>query len=779
MQKRFYPFLLLLFFTLSFSPQAFSQKKSAAFEKKIKKANELFNLTRYDEALPLYLELNTSDPGEAGVNYAIGVCYMESNEANLQIKATPYLEFAVKNITPEIPAKVYYHLGINYHKTYQFDQAIKSFEDFKKADRNWQSYPVAKMIEYCKNARELHSSPLEVFVQNMGSTINTQYTEYSPLTNAEEDLLIYTALAPKNTDKSSSRSTEVETIYASNKKNGEWSTPKSLEINSNFNVGSAALSPDGQKMLIFMGGVDNTGDIFHCELNGDKWSAPSSLGNTINSRYLENSASMTPDEQVIYFASNKPGGYGGMDIYKSEKDKNGKWGNAVNLGPEVNSTADEEAPFIHPDQKTLYFHSSGHNSMGGNDIFKSSFANGKWQKAENMGYPVNTPFNDNYFVLSPDGSKGYFSSDRDGGQGKQDIYFLGVPQEQNMIALTMIKGRILAGDLMKPVPTKIRVIDKEANSLVQGVYNPNSKTGNYLIILPPGKSYDMVIEAQGYLPHLVKINVPSQMHFYELYQMIHLKPVKQFDEVVGQEVIVKNAFYDNKQSDKVKVDPRKANEALLVRDSLDVYDLMDKIIAASDSVAFEYLLDLMYTTNPIENIDFTESSETEALSVTYFTEDYPSGKLQEVKVGDETIYTLPEVDMSQAKKGPSRTDGKEPFSKDMMQKVSKIYFDSNKSDLKNDFIAELNKVLAELQKNPDLGIEIAGYADAVGNKEYNLNLSNKRASTVLQFFNSRGIARRRIIAKGFGQSSDEGSYKNDTDKQKDRKVEIRIIEFRN
>lgn len=189
-----------------------------------------------------------------------------------------------------------------------------------------------------------------------------------------------------------------------------------------------------------------------------------------------------------------------------------------------------------------FFTSDGHITMGGRDIFKSTLVGNAWSSPESMGYPVNTTANDNYFTLLADGTRAYFSSDRKGGMGAQDIYYIDMPKESANIPLTMIKGKILDADSGKPIPTKIYLIDNDTDKKLDFVYSPDPETGAYLVILPPAKNYDMVIESEGFLPYTLNVNVPNQTYFYELFQQIKLKTIKQFDVVVGQEVLVKMPF---------------------------------------------------------------------------------------------------------------------------------------------------------------------------------------------------------------------------------------------
>src|SRR6185369_2288779 len=383
-------------------------------------------------------------------------------------------------------------------------------------------------------------------------------------------------------------------------------------------------------MMIFIGRATDPGSLYQITKDGEGWSKPSELAGGINSPGLETTCSITPDGKTIYFASDRNGGRGGLDIWKTELKADGKWGLPVNLGPEVNTSANEDAPFIHPDQKTLFFTSDGHNTMGGNDIFKSILVSGKWTKPENMGYPVNTTANDNYFTLLADGKRAYFSSDRKGGQGAQDIYYIDMPENASTVPLTMVKGKILNAETGKPMPTKMYVIEKDSKKEIEFVYDPDPKTGDYLIILPPAKNYDIVIESEGFLPYTLNVNIPNQDYFYELYQQITLKTIKQFDVVVGQEVQVKNAFYDTQQD--VKTDLRKTHEAQLVKSgTVDVYDMMLDLMASDDKEGINYLVSLIEHQNPVESINFDEKSNSkiEVAARTYYYDESDESKFEQ------------------------------------------------------------------------------------------------------------------------------------------------------
>ncbi|MDX1628996.1 MAG: OmpA family protein, partial [Fulvivirga sp.] len=443
----------------------------------------------------------------------------------------------------------------------------------------------------------------------------------------------------------------------------------------------------------------------------------------------------------------------------------------INLGPKVNSKYNEDAPFIHPDQWTLYFTSDGHNTMGGRDIFVTRLFNEEWTTPENMGYPINTTANDNYFNLTADGRKGYFSSDRKGGLGGQDIYSIEMPEEETNIPLTMVKGRILNGETMEAIPTTIYVIDNESGKKLDFVYQPEPKTGNYLIILPPAKNYDMIIESEGFLPYTLNINVPGQTYFYELYQEILLKTIKQFDVTVGQEVEVKNAFYDTHE-DAVS-NMRKTHEATLIKkDSIDVYELMNDLIEAEDQKGIEYLTGLIYMATPIDDVKFEDSEKLEKASRVYYYDETDEDKFEKKVIDGQTILSLPTMyvtEEAERQKTQVKKEKKE-YAPEIINTEVKVYFDAAKSDLEQTYHDDLMKVIEILEKHPGLGVQISGYASSEGDKEFNRKLSNQRAISVLDFINQKGIVRRRIIAKGQGEAK-EGSSKEA------RRVEVQIVDL--
>jgi outer membrane protein OmpA-like peptidoglycan-associated protein len=748
-----------------------SQAVLAQNNKALTDAQRLFNFKNYQQALPKYLEAIQAGTKDGLAFYQTGFCYKVSQTTDDQIKAIPYYEQAI-NLKKDLPPVAYFDLATLYLKNEQLEKAIETFSTYRemvKLDKK-QVAQADKGLAACQNAIALMSAPRNFTVHSFPGNVNSKYTEYNPVVSADESVMAFTALRP-NTSRTRSGDKFIEEIYVSYNKSGNWSEPVVVPIASDYNVGTAGITPDGQKMVVFMGGATDQGNLFQVIKSGDVWSKPSILSNTINSPGMETTCSISPDGKVIYFASNRRGGRGGLDIWKIEQKTTGVWSQPINLGPEINTPDDEDAPFIHPDQKTLFFTSDGHATMGGRDIFKTTLVNGKWTKPENMGYPVNTTSNDNYFTLLADGKRGYFSSDRKGGQGAQDIYYLDMPENAMTIPLTMIKGRIINAETGKTMPSKMYVVDAETRKELEFVYDPDPKTGEYLIIMPPSKNYDIIIESEGFLPYTLNVNIPNQTYFYELYQQINLKTIKQFDVVVGQEVQVRNAFYDTDRD--VKTDVRTSNEAKLVQtNKVDVYDMMLDLMAANDKEGIEYLVGLIEHADPIDGVNFNEKENTkiDVATRTYYYDESDESKFEQRQLEGKTVFSLPTMVFSEEMKNNKIAKPTASYDKALLSKFVKVFFDQGKSDLKPQYIKELESILAVINQNPALGIEISGFASAEGTEEANREISNKRAIIVLDYFNHQGVVRRRIIAKGYGATKDQKASK-----EEGRRVEVRVV----
>src|ERR1019366_3454891 len=399
---------------------------------------------------------------------------------------------------------------------------------------------VIRQIEMCKVGKELTASPVKIKIENMGKNINSSYADYSPVLSADEATMIFTTRRSESTGgKLDDSGLFFEDIYISHKIDSIWSPAVSIgpPINTDGNEATVGISVDGQIILIYK---DDNGDgnIYATSLNGDQWTTPKKLNDNINTKAWEPSAFISADGNTLYFTSNRDGGFGGRDIYKSNKLPDGEWAKATNLGSIINTPYDEDASFIHPDGVTLYFSSNGHNTMGGFDIFSTSLsANNEWTNPVNIGYPINTTEDDIFYVVSPDNKRAYYSSLKEGGIGEKDNYMITF-SEYKEPPLTLLKGVIT--DICGRVPPviDITVTDNETEKVV-GIYHSNSKTGQYLFILPPGKNYNITYESEGYLFHSENLDVSINTNYYVIHKAIQLQPL-----VVGSKIVLNNIFFE-------------------------------------------------------------------------------------------------------------------------------------------------------------------------------------------------------------------------------------------
>lgn len=481
----------------------FSQKggKTKVSPKTIKEANRFFDLGDYNNARKLFAEAYTADSNDANIAYKLGVCMY-----NLKIEklsTIPLFELAVRNNNNE----AHYYLGNLYHLKLKFEDALTQFNKYLEfvGKRDHDDEEINRLKNTVLYASEMMRIPEDIKIENMGPVINSSYSDYAPLVSSDESILYFTSRRDGSTGNLIDPNGEYfEDIYYSIKKDGRWTQPESVSdyINTNSHDATVALSPGGNELYIYRTNEDLvSGNIYVSRLEGKDWSQPVKITSEVNSEGgWESSASITADGNIIYFSSNREGGFGGKDIYRVTKLPNGNWSKAFNMGPSINTPFDEDFPFIHPDGRTLYFSSKGHKTMGGFDIFITQVSQwGNASEPENMRYPINTVEDDVCFIVSTDGKHAYYSSTRPDTHGNTDIYKLKMPQKN--VPIPVIRGRILDADKYdKPIQANITLIDEETKDVV-GDYTSNLHNGSFIMVFALEKYYKILVEAPGYHPY--------------------------------------------------------------------------------------------------------------------------------------------------------------------------------------------------------------------------------------------------------------------------------------
>ncbi len=639
----------------------------------------------YRMALTEYLKAYEYNQHYPELNYKIGACYLYSTE---KAKAIDFLNKAYK-AKPGVAEDIFYLLGWANQLAYNFDEAIDFFRKYKNAQPQEKSkkkndvvavYDVDKKINECEVGKKLLAKPIRVFIDNLGPAINSKYPDYGPVITTDESLVIFTSRREGSTGGEIDPNDLLyyEDLYiAYNDEKKAWSQAINMRtLNTEGHDASVGLSPDGQILYTYKGVPDGT--LFESKLEGDSWSKPKEMNKNINTKFHETSASISYDSKQLYFVSDrdKDGfgkkSYGGKDIFVCEKLDNGKWGQAKNVGAPINTKYDEEGVFMHPDGVTMYFCSKREGSMGGYDIFYSeNDGAGNWGEPVNIGYPVNTPDDDVFFVVAGNARYAYYSSSRDDGYGLQDIYritFLGpekmmvVGSEDILIAsstatiqqkveqevvevkkvrLTIMKGTVTDALSEAPIEASIEIVDNDKNELITTI-NSNSKTGKYLVSLPSGKNYGIAVKADGYLFYSENIDIPEATAYQEVTKDVVLSKVG-----IGSKIVLKN-----------------------------------------------------------------------------------------------------------------------------------IFFDYGKETLRETSFPELERLVALLNSYPNMTIEIGGHTDSHGGLQFNTQLSEARAKSVVDFLVDKGISKPRLTYKGYAYLQPIATNDTDEGRQQNRRVEFKVVSIK-
>ncbi len=541
----------VLFLLVCISLSALGQSKKATYREKFLEGNQLIIEKNYPFALVSFKEAYLIDSSSANIHYKLGICYLQSGTE--KHKAVYHLEKAVQNTTHNYSEEdatekkasefAYYYLGEAYRLNYNFIASYVNFKKFKDmvgGKNDELTADLDKQLAINTNAQEFTKDTAKVLIVNIGDSINTPYPDYCPVISADESTLIFSSRRNGSTggNEVTDQGLYLEDIYVSHKNtDGTWSLAKSIgsTINTGDNESNIAISPDGQ--TLFVSKDVNNGDIYFSKLDGNLWSGLTPISSNINSPFIESNGSISVDGNTFYFVSDrKEGSFGGKDIWSSVKLPNGEWSLPTNLGPTINTSDDEETPFLHPDGVTMFFSSKGHKNMGGYDIFKTvKNAGGKWSEPENLRAPINTPDDDLYYSQSPDGKRGYFSSIRKGNFGDKDIYRIDFERSMSE-PLTLLKGILTFNGTNKmPSNVKIIVTEEGTNRVVQDI-KPNESSGRYVMILAPGiegKTYNVSFEADGYQPLAVSIVIPPKSSYQELSKEFMLQMVNLESKTLG------------------------------------------------------------------------------------------------------------------------------------------------------------------------------------------------------------------------------------------------------
>jgi len=439
---------------------------------------------------------------------------------------------------------IYYSIGIVLEKQHKLQEALFNYKKFlSKSSINGKLEKKARLkvknIPFIITALK---NPVDFNPIKLNEGINSINSEYLPSLTGDNQNMIFTR-----------RIYHQEDFYTSKFINNKWEKAEPiLELNTRTNEGVHTLSPDGKTLIFTICDRKRTYgncDLFISTKEDNKWSKPKNLGSTINSEYWDSQPSISSDGKTLYFSSNRPGGIGGKDIWMSTKNNFGKWTNPICLDTLINTKLNEETPFIHADNRTLYFTSNGHPGMGGKDLFYSQKNDNNWSKATNLGYPINTKNEEGALFVTLDGKYGYFSSDRDNNSQKNlDIYYFEFPEKIKPKSVNYVKGIVVNKENNEPLEATVNLYNNENGEKIESI---NSGLDSFFISLPHGIDYNLTVEIDGYVfysDRFVLYDKNSNINPYRLtIELIKLK--KDSKKTESTPIVLNNIFFKTNSFD--------------------------------------------------------------------------------------------------------------------------------------------------------------------------------------------------------------------------------------
>jgi len=531
---------LLASFSQSYDPFKINKKATALYEQAMIKAND----GKFKEAINFLDQSVSNDPKYVDAYLSLGGIHGEMK--NYKSSTDNYEKAFVLDSNYSAEYKLPY--SINLAGQGRFEEALTAInwllgkEKIGSSTRRAAEYR-KKTFEFAVDYAKKNPATNYVFApQNLGDSVNTATAEYFPSLTIDGSELVFTRRTGRTN----------EDFFYSRKKASGWETAKPMEGNINTDQNEAAqnISLDG-KWLVFdaCGRRDGVGgcDIYISYITPQGWSEAINFGRRINSEQWDAQPCLSPDKRDIYFSSARPGGYGGKDIYVSHLQSTGKWSDPENLGPSVNTTGDEQCPFMHADNQTLYFTSNGWPGYGDDDLFYiRKLPNGKWTEPVNLGYPINTVNREGTLFVTADGKMAYYAADRSDSRGDLDIYSFELKPDVRPFRTLWVKGKVFDKKTLKGLPSSVELIDLVTKEFISKVQT--DENGNYLVTLPVGKDYAFNVNRRGYLFYSDNyfLSERSPDSVYE--KNISLQPIE-----VNASVVLNNIFFE---TSKFELDPK-------------------------------------------------------------------------------------------------------------------------------------------------------------------------------------------------------------------------------
>lgn len=493
---------------LFFLSNAFSQAPKGVAQSTIDDADEHVSHNNYLMALPIYKNELKKDPKNIQLKLKIGICYLKTKISREE--AVKYLTEYTKD--PKCDEDGWLYLGQALMLTNKVDDAIKAFEKYKILKPK-KAETVTRFIENCVNAKKLMTEPVNVTFQNLGKEINSDEPDYYPFVSADETFLAFTS---RRKDGIGGKKVEVDgyhpsDIYFSKVENGKWAKTVNAgrNINSAFDEQVVGLKSDGLQMYVYVDHIDKFGDLYITSRKDGATDFPKpKICDPLINEKVETSGCLSEDGQTMFFARREKVD-ANSDLYVCRKLPSGKWAQPQALPEMINSKYNEDFPYLSNDGTTLYFASEGHNSMGGYDLFKTTWnpETNTYTPPENLGFPINSTDDDRNICVTPDNRVAYISAFRPGGLGDLDIYRVKYNDHEQITKIFI--GKVFLGDSIpenQPKTYAVQIIVTNKKNKNEYQFIPHSKTGKFVMSLPVGK-YSIAVLAEGYEEYNEEISV--------------------------------------------------------------------------------------------------------------------------------------------------------------------------------------------------------------------------------------------------------------------------------
>ncbi len=551
--------LLLVFVFVSFSALAQDSKE---LKDAFKDGEYFLAYNEYMDALPFYKKIYNENPENANINYKIGLCYL--NIEGQKDQAIPHLLKAVSHVSDDYtegslkelnaPTDAYFFLG----NAYQIQNNLVD------AENNYKTYLgyldpsdtininfVNQNILSCQYATEIIENRVYFDSENIGNQINTSENDFDAIVSGDGNTLVYVS-AQKFYD---------ALFYSKKNSEGKWGFPVNItpDIKSDGDLYPTGLSYNGETLLMVRDDNFNS-DIYISEIKDGQWTPAKKMGKPVNTKFWESHASLSKDGKTMFFTSNRSGGFGGLDIYKTFLQDDGTWGDATNLGSNVNTQFNEETPFITADMAVLYFASQGHKTMGGFDIFSSESVDGNnWTEPQNIGYPINSTDDDMFFIPFKNGISGYISfANGNPNFGKKDIYLLNIFSDKNPRTVE-IKGNVLLAGTQGNKNTKITIKGGSGDSPF--MKSTDTRNGSFILTSNVPGTYKMEIESDGYVTQTKSFNLPAN------YSLSEVVLNSELSRIEPEKIILKNVYFGFASSKITGNEAKKLNDIVNILNS--------------------------------------------------------------------------------------------------------------------------------------------------------------------------------------------------------------------